>query len=256
MLFKNLLYISLIVVIHCTINCTYANDDILNVNDNNLFSKSNINSELEQSYTDSEKNIEKIYYTNNSDDHKIDYSDIRLLNMNQEKKTLEEYIGNNIYVLYFWASWCLECVIKLQSLNNLGEKLVINNINDIKIISISIDFDNLDILKSLYIQYNIHNITSLIDKNKTSIGRFMVTSLPTTFILDNRTNNIMIRLDDSLNWNEDFVYKSLLEIKNNLTLTENILPELIKQSTNNEKSLLKYIDNNYRNNDKKIKYLQ
>ena len=123
-----------------------------------------------------------------------------------------EYIGN-ILLVYFWASWCLECYGDLKKLDNLQDMLLTDEIADIKVMPISIDFANNWVIKEIYKQQGISKLPLLIDRNKFAMSSFGINTPPTMFIVD-KHSSVIFRIEDSVNWTHPRVYKSLTHIRN------------------------------------------
>ena len=95
-----------------------------------------------------------------------------------------------VVILYFWASWCIECVDEVVQLNKLKQKLIYENINNVEIIPISIDFKNTKALTKIYHDSNINNIGLFLDTNKSVMRGLSVSNVPTSIILSPKLEEI------------------------------------------------------------------
>ena len=48
-------------------------------------------------------------------------------------------------IIYFWASWCMECIDELKMLNDMKVELEEGDVSDIEIIPVSVDYKKLGI---------------------------------------------------------------------------------------------------------------
>jgi thiol-disulfide isomerase/thioredoxin len=107
-----------------------------------------------------------------------------------QKKPLKELSGKPI-IIEFWATWCGNCISKMQHLKNLKAKLY----NDLEVIAISdesvekiIDFQKKQKFPFLFVQ----DSGSVINK-KMEVGAY-----PFTIFLDNQSNIQAINATDAL----------------------------------------------------------
>lgn len=100
---------------------------------------------------------------------------------------LRAFQGKTV-VLYFWASWCMSCLDDLKALDRLKANATFRNIHNIEVVPVSVDFKELQQLKSQPAIADLKNLVLFSDKNKNLYGQFRVSSLPTTYIIDAKGN--------------------------------------------------------------------
>jgi thiol-disulfide isomerase/thioredoxin len=131
-------------------------------------------------------------------------------NLKEQELTFREFRGKFI-ILYFYASWCAQCKDELKSLNALVEELKYRNINEIEVIPLSVDFKETKELVDFFSINKINNLNIYMDSAKQSMSAFGVKSLPTTFFI-NKSGNIIIGFEDSLDWNSPETIKLIFEL--------------------------------------------
>ncbi len=124
---------------------------------------------------------------------------------------IKEFEGQ-IVVFYFWASWCMSCVDELKLLNELKTKLLYENILDIEIIPISLDFKKHDSLYSVYKKSEISNLGLFLDKEKSAIKALGVFNVPFTVILD-KNLKIITKTKHSIAWTDSDIVKQLIDLR-------------------------------------------
>lgn len=104
--------------------------------------------------------------------------DFSLPDMNDRQVSLYDYVGEEIVIIDFWASWCAPCMRLMPELDK------IHNENDgVTVITISIDNPrSVSRAKSIVRSQNYSMIT-LFDTNQEIAQRFQVTSVPHTFVI-------------------------------------------------------------------------
>ena len=117
-----------------------------------------------------------------------------------------------IVILYFWASWCIECINELKRLDILKSKLLYENITDVEIIPISIDFKQPEFLYSIYKDAKVKNLGLFIDRNKRIIKTIGVSGVPFTIILDKDLREIM-RTNKGIKWANQAVIDQLIRLR-------------------------------------------
>lgn len=171
---------------------------------NNINANINTNAPIINNETNDEINIDKedintaIFYLDNSEDP-------------DNREYTIRHFHNKILVIYFWASWCLECLDSLENLDNLKKRLVLNKINNIEILPISIDFKNSSYVKLLYKKHKIENLFLFFDRNRSMMSAFNINTPPTTFIVD-IDGKIIYRFNNNINWNNKVFYNALIKI--------------------------------------------
>jgi len=132
-----------------------------------------------------------------------DYSDLPL--------NLKDF-RNNFVVLYFWATWCNTCAQEMQSMTKMVEQLEFQDVKDVVVLPISIDFKNNQQISEFYKKNKLLKLRMFKDNNKQLMSSLSVTSLPTTFLI-NKDGYIIQGFEQSINWNDKYLIKKLLEIK-------------------------------------------
>lgn len=87
---------------------------------------------------------------------------------------------DKIYILDFFASWCISCKIELPSLNRVNDDL---NNSSYKIIGVDVDEnsdDGKEFVKSLDLNFDI-----FYDKGKALIGKFEPLGVPAIYYIKN-----------------------------------------------------------------------
>jgi len=100
-----------------------------------------------------------------------------------ENVSLSDYRGKAVF-LNFWASWCPPCRAEMPSIESLKHQMAGC---DFVILAVSVDSGNQEkIIKKVqtYIDDNGFTFEVLIDNEMTVARDYGVTSVPTTFILD------------------------------------------------------------------------
>ena len=145
-----------------------------------------------------------------------------------------------IVILYFWASWCIECINELKSLDILKSKLLYENIADIEIIPISIDFKQPEFLYSIYKGAKIENLGLFLDKNKKIMKTVGIGSVPHTIILDKDLREIL-RTNQSIKWDAKITIDQLIRLRGGpVKKYQSDAPSLLKEG--NEKKENDFFD--------------
>ncbi len=174
-------------------------------------------------------------YINQNYNYKIDkilFSDIQ-----KQEYNVNQFNGKFL-ILYFWASWCLECLSGLKDLDTLQNNLNNNQIDDIKIIPISIDYKSITFLKSLYKQREIKLLELFVDKDKSAIAALSINSPPATFLISKQCS-LIANYNDNFDWTDQNLYDALKNAKDN-----NFWPVELYPSNNNKEFVLKKDKNN------------
>jgi len=134
---------------------------------------------------------------------------VESFNITDERNTVYNIknFEDQLVILYFWASWCLECVDELKQLNQLKEKLLYHNIRNIEIIPISTDFKDASFIEDLYIDNNINNLGLFFDYKKEATRILNIKTIPTSVILNKELVEIA-RCNKTRQWTskEDLQY--------------------------------------------------
>lgn len=130
---------------------------------------------------------------------------------------LDEYEGETI-LLVFWATWCGNCVNDLTSLDNLQKdfrKL------PFKVIALSEDFQNIDIVKKHFDRIQIRNLKIFHDRQNQIFRAFDIVGLPTSYLI-NSSGKLKLAFKGSVKWHDNEIRKMILnEIDGNYELPKN-----------------------------------
>lgn len=120
--------------------------------------------------------------------------------------------NNSLIVMYFWATWCLECTEELVQLNQLQKRLLYEDIYDIVILPISVDFKNIDTIYELYQNKKIDKIGLFIDKQRMLMNTLNIRSLPST-VLISKQNVVIANINKNTPWNTKETYEALVQLR-------------------------------------------
>lgn len=127
------------------------------------------------------------------------------------KYQIENFRGKWI-ILYFWASWSMDSVDGLISLDKLATHLRRAKITDMVVLPVSLDFREHSYVKNLYAKNGLGQFFALFDDMKTATALFRLNMPPTAFIIDN-DGVIRERIDGQFMWDRDDVYGALTAMK-------------------------------------------
>lgn len=127
--------------------------------------------------------------------------DFSLSDLNGRMHRLSDYRGK-VVVLNFWAAWCIACIEELPSLNTLHEQM---KGRDVAVLGISIDRKEKAARETAY-REKISYPVLLDRKGEVFVGKYTVTSLPATFIIDREG---VVR--DILKGRTDFTSRSVID---------------------------------------------
>jgi len=157
----------------------------------------------------------------------------------ENKYAIKDFEGQ-IIILYFWASWCVDCVSELQSLDALKSKLIYENILDVEIIPISIDFKSIDFIYGIYKEMDIKNLGLFLDQNKKIMKAIGVRGVPCTIVLDKDLMQIM-KVSKNIKWDSANIIEQIIKLRGgpvkkyqNDDADSNLVPALQKNSDNAE----------------------
>lgn len=140
----------------------------------------------------------------------IDIPRIEIYDEMQQPAMLKDFKGN-VVIVAFWASWCLQCVEELETLGRLAKDLKYNEVDNVKILPLSVDFKTQEFQQELLKSNDITNLPYYSDRNKELMSNLGVHSLPTSFVID-PTGKIVVRVQQHLNWSDPAIYKELTQM--------------------------------------------
>jgi peroxiredoxin len=116
--------------------------------------------------------------------------DFTLSDLNGRNVTLSNYLGSNVVVLSFFASWSKSCQQEIELLQELAKKY---NYRDLKIIGISYDRNRVE-LKS-FVETNKLSFTVLHDRKLMTLRDYRILIIPTLVTIDQSGNISSIYVD-------------------------------------------------------------
>lgn len=120
------------------------------------------------------------------DKSKVSYFEpnIAFLTQKSEKVSLKDFRGNTILV-YFWATYCGECLDALKKLEKMSNEIEFKQIKNIKILPISVDYKKpekvIEIIKNKEIVLDLYY-----EKSRKLLSEFNTSKIPSTFIIDGK----------------------------------------------------------------------
>ena len=124
---------------------------------------------------------------------------------------LKEY-NDKFVILNFWASWCIECLSELKSLNQLQIQLDKLKITDIQIIAINDNTIDFEKLKNVYQNHKINDLAIYFDPNKNLMNEFKIYSPPATLFIDKK-GKVFARFNNTYSWSDQSIIDYILSIK-------------------------------------------
>lgn len=104
--------------------------------------------------------------------------EIRLKNLNGQPVSLSDFRGKIVF-LNFWTTWCYACRIEMPDMEKLHQKF---KNKDFAMVSINLQ-ESASQVKQFFKDFKL-TFTALLDSDGEVGAHFMITSIPTTFILD------------------------------------------------------------------------
>ena len=109
--------------------------------------------------------------------HPIEYKEISFKDYEGNTINLKDQ-KSKIYMLNFWATWCLPCKEEMPYLDNL------QNVNGIKIFPINIEKNNKSKTEIFFKSLEIKNLSIYFDIENNLVNLFRLRGIPTTIILN------------------------------------------------------------------------
>ncbi len=119
---------------------------------------------------------------------------------------LDQYEGETI-LLFFWATWCGNCTQDLIYLDNLQKdfkKL------PFKIIALSEDFQNIEIVQNHFEKQKIRHLPIFHDRQNLIFRSFEIVGLPTAYLI-NSSGKLKLAFKGSVKWYDQEIRKMILE---------------------------------------------
>jgi thiol-disulfide isomerase/thioredoxin len=129
----------------------------------------------------------------------------------EQKPLILKELKGKLVIVYFWATWCLECIKDMITLSQLADELKYRDFDGISILPISIDFKDSKIQQEVLMTNNVTSLQFYIDEKNELSNQMGFNSLPTAFVI--APNSMVIaRFNKHLNWNDPTLYKILTDI--------------------------------------------
>lgn len=104
--------------------------------------------------------------------------EIRLKDLNGRPVSLSDFRGKIVF-LNFWTTWCYTCRIEMPDMEKLHQKF---KNKDFAMVTINLQ-ESVSQVKQFFKKFRL-TFTALLDSDGEVGARFMITAIPTTFILD------------------------------------------------------------------------
>ncbi len=123
-----------------------------------------------------------------SEQQTLSFNDLKLPNLTLYDESNNEYqlkdFQGKVLVVYFWASWRLDCIDFLAKLSSMKKRFVYDDITNMEILPISIDFKDPQELIALYKEKKINNLPLFIDPKRKLASEFGVGDIPCMIIIN------------------------------------------------------------------------
>lgn len=130
--------------------------------------------------------------------------DFTLSDMQGKAHTLGDYRGK-VVMLNFWATYCGPCIKEMPSMQRLKEKLAGKPFS---ILAVDMAEEKRDV-EAFFARHKIQvDFPILLDPEGMVVEQWMISAVPTTFILDPE-GNIRYALFGGLEWDSDEVINTL-----------------------------------------------
>lgn len=107
----------------------------------------------------------------------------RAMDMSGESINIEEYIGDKIIVLAFWASWCPLCKSEVPLLNEIKDRF---DPEKVVIFGINIDKNDSPSRARTFINKNSINYPVIYDQGSVITTSYKISGVPTVIITDRK----------------------------------------------------------------------
>ena len=112
-----------------------------------------------------------------------EYKEIIFKDINGKNLSLNDF-ESDIYILNFWATWCLPCKEEMPSLNNLQSK------KNLEVIPINVEIQNKKKSQKFFEDLNINNLSIYFDDENNLANLFKLRGIPTTIIFNKKRDEV------------------------------------------------------------------
>ena len=105
--------------------------------------------------------------------------DFELKDLSGKKITLEQYIGTNIVILEFWATWCGPCRMTMAAVHNVREKF-----KNRGVVVFSVDQGEDSAKVKSFVESKGLKLHVLLDLDNEVSRSYGVSGIPTLFVID------------------------------------------------------------------------
>ena len=112
-----------------------------------------------------------------------EYKEIIFKDINGKNLSLNDF-ESDIYILNFWATWCLPCKEEMPSLNNLQSK------KNLEVIPINVEIQNKKKSQKFFKDLNINNLSIYFDDENNLANLFNLRGIPTTIIFNKKRDEV------------------------------------------------------------------
>jgi len=112
-----------------------------------------------------------------------EYKEIIFKDINGNNLSLNDF-ESDIYILNFWATWCLPCKEEMPSLNNLQSK------KNLEVIPINVEIQNKKKSQKFFKDLNINNLSIYFDDENNLANLFKLRGIPTTIIFNKKRDEV------------------------------------------------------------------
>ena len=112
-----------------------------------------------------------------------EYKEIIFKDINGKNLCLIDF-ESDIYILNFWATWCLPCKEEMPSLNNLQSK------KNLEVIPINVEIQNKKKSQKFFKDLNINNLSIYFDDENNLANLFKLRGIPTTIIFNKKRDEV------------------------------------------------------------------
>ena len=112
-----------------------------------------------------------------------EYKEIIFKDINGKNLSLNDF-ESDIYILNFWATWCLPCKEEMPSLNSLQRK------KKLEVIPINVEIQNKKKSQKFFKDLNINNLSIYFDDENNLANLFKLRGIPTTIIFNKKRDEV------------------------------------------------------------------